>query len=43
MASKLSIHSNSVGYEIDSLFAVDIDNKSDWKKAEMLFELFKKT
>lgn len=40
---KLSIHSNSVGYEIDSLFAVDIDNKSDWKKAEMLFELFQKT
>ena len=39
----LSDFSNSVGFEIDSLFAVDIDNQSDWKKAETLFDLFKKS
>ncbi len=39
----ISVHSNSVGFEIDSLFAVDIDNQSDWKKAETLFDLFKKS
>ena len=33
-----SIHSNAIGYEIPNYRVVDIDNKSDWIKAELLFK-----
>lgn len=32
-----SIHNNAVGYEIPKFRVVDIDDYSDWKKAEIIF------
>tara|TARA_B100001057_G_scaffold362511_1_gene365083 strand:+ start:7269 stop:7955 length:687 start_codon:yes stop_codon:yes gene_type:complete len=37
-----SIHNNAVGYEIPKFRAVDIDDYSDWKKAEFIFLGMKK-
>ena len=38
----INIHANSSGIAIPNWRVVDIDNLSDWKKAETLFKLFNK-
>jgi pseudaminic acid cytidylyltransferase len=32
------MHTNGIGMEIPSYTTVDIDNKDDWKRAELLFQ-----
>jgi pseudaminic acid cytidylyltransferase len=40
--SKKKLHSSSIGLPISKWRSVDIDNKDDWKKAELLFKMYKK-
>ena len=40
--SKKKLHSDSVGLPISKWRSVDIDNLDDWKKAELLFTIYKK-
>lgn len=37
------LHTNSIGYRIPNFRVVDIDNLSDWKKAEIIFRGLNKT
>jgi len=39
--SKKNFIDKAIGYEIPQWRSVDIDNISDWKKAELLFKVLK--